>query len=135
MQMSYHGGGCCGMRHIKGFVKPTQPNVIWEEGRPRDDIDKATGRQFTVEEAFERCFEKLEKELYYEDYGSKCVEVVLTDLQLSTSRGGGIWLTKLKERGFKLVNRFQNTTGAYCNVFHYAPSKSTKIPEFLKEFM
>lgn len=94
-----HGGGCCGMTHIRDFYTSvsfdmkrlaTCINTTLDELRADNGIDddKPFGHLF---------------------------EVVLTDQQMQT------YSEAMKEKGFRLVNRFYNAnSGNYCNILHLA---------------
>lgn len=88
-----HGGSCCGVVHYSGFNG---------------------SRSFVTAESIATDLR------YYElNEGSrskgKLVEVVITDTQF---REDPELAQKLKDNGFKIVNRFYNNTGGICNVLH-----------------
>lgn len=109
MQVNQHGGYCCGAGHISGFDRAT----------PQD---------------LDQCIREFE-----DNYGAgdnRLIEVILSERQVTTGRmpagrGGladqiseetrqaGGWAAVLRERGFKLVTRFNNSNSEQnCYVFH-----------------
>lgn len=89
-RMSHHGGGCCGARHLWGFIGDETV----------DDIKGLVGtgsRQGSVR--------------------SMNVEAIITNRQCRYHPSLPI---NLQKAGFRLVSRFNNpNTGNICNVFHY----------------
>jgi hypothetical protein len=116
MRMRKHGGGCCGITHLEGFLA------------------------YPIEETLKQLNRKMElfngpRRYWRRNTGQKdfnvALECVLTDQQLSGKRRysyqaegtGTTWKEELDKRGFKLVFRFKNqNSGNYCNVFYYTPS-------------
>ena len=93
--IKYHGGSCCGIRHIHAF----------------------TGHE-TAED-----IERLMKSASVRHGKATCilVEVVLTNSQCK--KKDGYLPALLQQLGFKLVTRFKNiNSGNICNVFHYVPA-------------
>ena len=91
--LTYHGGRCCGMRHIFSFLG----------NETREDIENLIRLQ-TRQNVNQ----------------GMLIEVVLTNGQCRSSPRLPVML---QEVGFKLVNRFRNpNTGNICNVFHYNKS-------------
>jgi hypothetical protein len=112
-----HGGGCCGMRHIYGFDgSPESKTYV------RNAIGVMARNGSTLLEKFDSLIHEIDSIVAAANRSrqSKTIEVILTRGQLAAYPG---WLPVLKERGFKLVNRFTNTSGSICNVFHRTPSE------------
>jgi hypothetical protein len=95
---SAHGGGCCGINHIRGFS-----DAYRNRGNPtREELREMmrTGNMAANK--------------------GMLLEVVLTNTQCRQYPNLPIML---QEEGFKLVNRFLNpNSGNICNVFHYNKS-------------
>jgi hypothetical protein len=94
-----HGGGCCGINHIRNFSP-----APWNRGGiPTREELRAMMRQGNT--AANR---------------GMLLEVVLTNKQCRQHPNLPVML---QEEGFKLVNRFLNpNSGNICNVFHYNKS-------------
>lgn len=114
MDMVYHGGQCCGMRHIYGM-----DNVSVDElDRRIRELDNEAGQ------------------------GNRLIEVVLSSRQVGERRAGnagarwhetvmaaGGWPAVLQERGFRLVSRFNNSNSSNdCYVFHRVPRFNSLEP-------
>lgn len=100
-----HGGECCGIRHLFSFGNTAS---VRHQERVLGDVDR-----------------------YVEQHGAfiddgikmgKLFEVVLTDYQI---RNMPILARGLKQRGFRLVSRFHNSSGTWCNVLHHTPANNT----------
>ncbi len=99
---SSHGGGCCGINHIRGFsgggMAGYQPLGI----PTREELRELMRPGNTAANR------------------GMLLEVVLTNNQCRQYPGVPVML---QEEGFKLVNRFLNpNSGNICNVFHYNKS-------------
>lgn len=93
--ISAHGGGCCGVSHIRGFNYFNENHTV----------------EF-IRRELSRCFDGVSPR---RGNPNRLAEVILTDNQLSF-RNLPIALAK---EGFVLVNRFRNSnSGNVCNVFH-----------------
>lgn len=111
MQFSNHGGGCCGIRHIHGFLgEPRNHNSALFYGAARDGFGPGNNTR-----TGEECLVELLRAFDQQHPGqSRLIEAVLTDGQERT------WRTQLESRGFRKVVRFQNdNTRAWCNIYHY----------------
>jgi hypothetical protein len=134
MLLGFHGGGCCGVRHLFGFG---HPNVNWKE-RLRDQgyptqqaLENAAAAQIRgqpivasnaayslpVADTQAAEFEKMMEYLNTPSHGfsSKCIEVVFTDWQFNSYPA---WPKLLKDAGFEFKTRFCNNGSSWCNVFH-----------------
>lgn len=102
LQLSQHGGRCCGMRHIFNFPTafPGQEPTV----KVYKDIIGSAMRHST---------------------GCGLIEVSLIDRQLNTNL-----IAALKSKGFYLVSRFSNpNTQNYVNVFHKLKGKRKNMLE------
>ena len=134
MQIMPHGGWCCGVNHLRGFGRPTDPAYQYTQvvlrGK-RHVYDSVAGRYTGTEDdpskdhidwsSKER--EGVTREAAFDEavttFTAGLLEVVLTDKCLSHPSHGKFWANKLKAAGFKLVSRFTNPkSGNVCNVFH-----------------
>ena len=116
MNCEEHGGYCCGMSHVWGFQTVTDKVT-------EDLMGTITSRVLRVEEeATENYdYEEDEEDVPWKVFGH-CIEIVLTDSQMLHSG----WAPVLKEKGFKLCDRwFNDNSGNYCNLLTY----KTKEPE------
>lgn len=86
-----HGGGCCGIRHLRSFTGLETAKGLLE----LINVNTAQGRTLSI-----------------------LIEAVLTNSQLKKNNE---YLKKvMKEAGFKKVSSFCNpNSGNICNVFHY----------------
>lgn len=122
MQMRNHGGSCCGIRHLVGFGP-------WDDlVNARSVFNSRTHRYETKGESRLEAFNGFMKKLdsrtagYQSNRGTrgKLVECVVTDGQIErTPTIPGM----LKKAGFRLVSRFDNSSGDMCNVFHKTTGK------------
>jgi len=121
--MENHGGGCCGIKHLRGF------------GGSDAGVLETVKRRLTKTRGRVRWEGTT---LFREESGAapegKIIEVVLTDGQVKDKPLTCAWLKKF---GFKLVHRFYNSTGSMCNVLHYChgtrPSEGSpwhRVPEY-----
>ena len=119
MNFAHHAGHCCGVKHVFGFGgRPNQMehNYIW--GR--------SSRKIT------------QLKRYIRENGGilgnrgKLFEVILTDGQITAYPE---WIPELKALDFRLVSRFHNSTGGWCNVFHKCTGRcrDDKIPDWWKD--
>jgi hypothetical protein len=115
MHMRKHGGRCCGITHLEGFLGYPTAETLKELdtkmkrfNRPPRYYRSRDGERFNV-----------------------ALECVLTDQQLRDTRRyrwqspgtGTTWKEELDKRGFKLVFRFKNANSCnFCNVFYFTPS-------------
>jgi hypothetical protein len=62
----------------------------------------------------------------------KMFEVVLTDPQIERNPQ---WIAELKALDFRLVTRFNNSTGSRCNVFHKTSGvcRDENVPDWWKD--
>lgn len=105
MRSEDHGGNCCGITHMWNLTR-------YEEGSEFEE---------SVDEFI--CWRMYEDG----DDHSHLIEVVLTDAQINEFRGRARYL---KEKGFKLVNRFLNdNSGNWCNVLHLTLKQSTNLED------
>jgi hypothetical protein len=119
MQLTRHGGRCCGIRHIYGFSGgPKQLAYNYDCGR--------NSRLLTQLKRHIR-----ENGLVRGGKG-KMFEVVLTDNQITENPD---WIPELKTLDFRLVTRFHNSTGGWCNVFHKTSGvcRDDKVPSWWKD--
>ena len=127
IQLSNHGGGCCGINHLSGFRTITKTydrqGLCKYKPIPIEDIIS------NIEEAISRV---LEEELEDEDNEEEqenildrrdtlidelAFECIITDWQFK-QMGGDNLLKALNEMGFKLVARWTNpNTNNPCNMF------------------
>jgi hypothetical protein len=124
MNLSQHGGNCCGVRHLWGFGGPTS--------RVFNGYSSRTGKpRYTT---FLTQFKKKLAEVgpNTENNRGKLVEVILTDGQITSSPR---WIKELKDRDFRLVSRFHNSTGGWCNVFHKCTGncRDDKVPDWWRD--
>lgn len=95
-----HGGGCCGVRHYVGFG---QHNMPWgANNAPTEEQVKEGVRGYGDPAGGGRT-------------KGKCIEAVITDTQFRANPDLAQWL---KDAGFRIVDRFHNSTGGMCNVLH-----------------
>lgn len=100
LNISSHGGYCCGMRHIYRFSPVLPDGAVLTEEVLRSALETAINRLMVPQK---KGFNLL-------------MEVVLNDTQLVEQK---CLAPILKEFGFKLVTRFLNSnSGSWCNVFH-----------------
>lgn len=110
MEVTTHGGQCCGIRHLRNFGGPdegclhelkrflrTEQSAISQDAKHLPVFDFV---QFTSSTGKR----------------GKIIEVVLTERQIERLP---LTCAYLKGYGFKLVSRFHNSTGNICNVLHY----------------
>lgn len=100
---SSHGGGCCGINHIRGFSRGGMAGYRPSLGIPtREELRELMRPGNTAANR------------------GMLLEVVLTNNQCRQHPNVPVML---QEEGFKLVNRFLNpNSGNICNVFHYNKS-------------
>lgn len=109
MKMVYHGGSCCGMKHIYGFTCNPDSAAYFEPGSLYAPKGGMTNKEFLT--------------YLCEKNKRRCTEVILTSAQI---RFG--WLPILQELGFELVSRFKNAnSGCICNVFHLREQSGTRL--------
>lgn len=124
MDITSHGGECCGMTHIHSFWNETQEGVE----RLKRDLKSFLNIEYDNEDVQIDGFEAEEDP---DDWGDmrpskrkfSCIlEATLTDAQMM------FWAPHMKEAGFKIVNRFLNSnSGNVVNVLHYNPAGRRKI--------
>lgn len=96
VSLNYHGGQCCGINHLYGFI--TVSHLM-------DDYAKKAEEHLTTLK------NKNTK-------NSLIVEVVLTDDQLTAN--DNYWLKWLKKHRFRRVTRMRNpNSGNAINIFHW----------------
>lgn len=111
-----HGGHCCGVSHIVGFSH-TPPSSEQVQAL-QDTIDLA------VEVLANHRVNEEEEPLYDGDFGH-LLEVCLTDQQMT------IWAGILKERGFKLQQRWLNDNSGNCvNLLTLVTKEPTSTPPY-----
>ena len=94
MQAEYHGGGCCGMRHIAGFTHSDMGDLHHQMMTIYND-----SRLTFTNRAADTCL---------------LVEAVVTDSQQAVHHAD------LKAYGFEEVNTFKNVnSNNVCRVYHY----------------
>lgn len=136
MDITFHGGACCGVKHIKnlGFSPSTTIGVCYGEGRWKDEDYEEEGPYDPTADgdSFESCdsffADKRPEETYeqrlraYVDYIAKwqpgcVVEVVITR---SGHYNQDAWKPVLKDIGFRSVTGpFKNSnSGVLLEIFH-----------------
>tara|TARA_R110001632_G_scaffold95353_3_gene201470 strand:- start:93 stop:518 length:426 start_codon:yes stop_codon:yes gene_type:complete len=126
IQLSNHGGGCCGINHLSGFKTLTR---VYESRlgyrfipiSTEDIISNIEGAMSNVlEEELENSYDE-----EYEDYLERkdtlidelAFECIITDWQFRQG-GGDNLLEALNKMDFKLVARWTNpNTNNHCNMF------------------
>lgn len=89
-----HGGDCCGVKHVYGFVRPDQHDAVESLDRVLEAVCPA-------------------------DNPNRLSEVVLTDDQMEEG-----WGPILRARGFRLVVRWRNSNSDnVCNMFVMVPTE------------
>lgn len=86
--LSYHGGGCCGRLHYYNFTGQETAESIRRDLTAYSQSEGGNTR-------------------------GKSIEAVLTDSQF---RYHPHLAQALKDNGFRIVDRFYNSTGGMCNV-------------------
>jgi len=114
MKLFFHGGKCCGIKHIEGFnATPDSLVCAEEEGHFRDN--DSMGWDVTTEYPFftagapeETGRERLDRYLNYllEHRPGGIVEVVLVHYQKE------MWHDLLTEKGFKIVSQTLNSNSS-----------------------
>lgn len=118
MNFAHHGGHCCGVKHVYGFFGPPDEMEYGADGRRSKKLTHL--------------------KRYIRQYGmirgkrGKLFEVILTDGQITAYPE---WIPELKALDFRLVSRFHNSTGEWCNVFHKCTGRcrDDKIPDWWKD--
>lgn len=110
MDMESHGGYCCGMRHLYGFNEGDDTTLRHVKGFLKRSNQTVSG---AADIEAMRIYEETQA---VNRKRGKIIEVVLTDDQIQRMPKT---CNYLKEYGFKLVHRFDNSTGSICNVLHY----------------
>ena len=116
MQIKFHGGECCGIKHISGFYC-SPDHRVWEKSESTKRSHDANGE--TVQSNWNFCWEPLPEQTYkerlvaYLDFlkrvrPSGAVEVTLVDSQVNLYGWGPV----LEELGFKKVVEFWNSNSA-----------------------
>lgn len=134
MQLKYHGGHCCGMRHLMGFSSFSYNHgEIARQNHPADErarlayltqvVRGAVNAQIppvyngpvadSVKQEFLNIMDWAEHPHHMQK--TKCFEVIFTDSQFSQNPE---WAQLLKDRGFEFKTRFKNNGTSWCNVFH-----------------
>ena len=113
MRTSRHGGGCCGVRHLHGFDGSDERVLRTVKGQLNR---RKHGTNVYVGDA-DLGFNELTDQNQVKH--GKIIEVILTDPQIERLPRTCAYL---KGYGFKLVHRFKNSTGGFCNVLHYCYS-------------
>lgn len=85
-----HGGGCCGVRHMNNFWAGASPEELDRRLAPYPTSDNPRAK-------------------------GKLIEAVITDAQFLQNPD---LAQNLKDKGFRFVARFDNSSGSICNVFH-----------------
>jgi hypothetical protein len=106
MRLSYHGGGCCGVRHLHDLNGRISSLV------PTENLV----RRSRLSTLFKKKVKEAGRDNPYGPTRGRLVEVILADRQITAEPG---WPAFLKEQGFRLVSRFNNCGGGWCNVFHH----------------
>lgn len=125
LHVTSHGGGCCGVQHIRGF---SRLNYLRESGRAFDVSDESVSNALLtfIRQKVERAYHRTTMFNENNPRGGILVEAILTDPQVASGWGAVMALA-----GFRLVTRYQNdNSGNYCNVFHYlTPGATNEMPE------
>lgn len=126
METECHGGSCCGITHVFGFHEITQ------------DVEKSLNNvlKYFLDDYYDNENQLEGYEAYEDDWDrdpeivkkyplrkfSCILEACLTDEQMIK------YSLILKNKGFKVVNRFLNSnSGNVVNVLHYNPAGRRKI--------
>ena len=123
MQIHFHGGECCGVKHITGFY--SQPN---DTAYPKPETDKRNhdANGDNVRSDWDFCWEPLPNQTYRERLvayinflkrvrPSGAIELTLTGCQLNIYG----WAPILAELGFKKVVEFWNSnSGDRVSIFY-----------------
>ena len=119
MNLTRHGGHCCGIKHIWGFHGP--PKLIY--------FNNVWGRNSRLLTQLKR---HIRENGHVRGSKGKLFEVVLTDGQITHYPE---WIVELKALDFRLVSRFNNSTGGWCNVFHKCTGtcRDDETPEWWKD--
>lgn len=131
MILRYHGGFCCGMRHLTGFQGLNQcPAAAEHRPVPNANNPESINRAYRrpLAPTYEAEFDNI---MGFVADGTKCVEVILNDSQIERFPK---WVDKLKDNGFRLVTRFKNNNMSWCNVFHRVNKtyRDAKVPDWWK---
>src|SRR5436189_107815 len=98
--LAAHGGGCCGLRHLRGFsCKPSFRAQRWT----LEDKYEATGP--TALEVLDTRLAELDKMSGASTTVGKTLQIVLTHAQTVQYSE---WLPLLKERGFRHIDTIRN---------------------------
>ena len=119
MNFAHHAGRCCGVKHVFGFGgRPNQMEHNYTWGR--------SSRKLTQLKRYIRENGRIRGNR------GKLFEVILTDGQVTAYPE---WIPELKELDFKLVSRFNNSTGGWCNVFHKCTGncRDDKVPDWWRD--
>lgn len=119
MNFRNHGGGCCGVKHLHGFdAKPKTLTYV-----------PYTSRRTKMLTLMKRL---IRENGHVRGARGKMFEVILTDPQI---REMPEWIAELKAMDFRLVTRFHNSTGGWCNVFHMTTGRcrDDNVPDWWSE--
>lgn len=124
MRLLFHGGMCCGIKHLKGFDKPENKVGAQEKKRLRneDQFGYAVNSEldfFTDEAPVETQLQRLDRILAFvkKQRPRGIVEVVLAKGHYIDQPGH--WNDILINRGFKVVNSCKNSnSGNKIFVYH-----------------
>lgn len=120
MQLLEHGGGCCGVRHIRGFQRSPANRGYASYGPPLPGGGSYIGG-FTPNnlalgpELLDALLAEFYRRYQEEEGGSsRLIEAILTDAQEAAG-----WRAEIERRGFVRTIRFLNrNTGNFCNIYY-----------------
>lgn len=140
MEIKFHGGECCGIKHISGFYC-LPSDVAWQkEGSEKRNHDRHGD---TVRSSWNFCWESLPKQTYrerlvaYIDFlervrPSGAIELTLTSDQVGLYGWGPV----LEELGFQKVVEFWNSNSAnkVCVFYLVYGGKKCAIEAYMDDY-
>lgn len=119
-QVSYHGGACCGIKHIWG-LPPSPSSTVGRKGKQKAGPNEATqyyrgnASFFPITAPLEKASDRLNRIIDYikSRRPGGIIEIVLSSHQLLN------WREHLKSIGFVEVNKVRNSnSGNTIHVYH-----------------